>query len=360
MKTNNILVLLSKNRLNEKECDIINDYVNKEAEWDWLVGQLLFHKLHCRAYHHLNEHGWIKSIPPALMYPLKKLFELNKYREGLRNTYTKDLIVKLNNGKIRYCFIKGALLEMDLFYNSGRETNDTDVLIHSSDLKVIDNILTGLGYERGIYDSKTISVTADRKLDVFNIMNTHQTVPYCKLTGNTLIKTNMVDVQFNFTLQNKLGYSIDIDQVLDNRIPKNWNGETCYSLNIFDSFLLLCTHLYGEAVLIQEIRKGKDIQLIKFADIYEWIEKYFYFFNWNEKINDIISNGFIKPVLYCVYIVLNLYESKYAETIYSKFLIQGHDIDFVDDYFDDTGNTRKWEVPVMERIFKPLFFSKIE
>jgi len=214
----------------------------------------------------------------------------------------------------------------------------------------VDKILSKLGYIRGIYNPDLNKVESDRYTDIFNLVNTHQSLPYIKIIDDPFLKVDIIDVQFELTLQKKLKYDIDIETLLNNRIYVDVEGRLCYTLNEFDNFLLLCTHLYTEAILIEEIKKYKDLQLNKFADIYEWILKYHDYFDWGERIAYIENHGFIKPVLYCLHILSTLYDSSDIATIYNKF--GDKDLSFIDEYRDELFNVRKWNTSVMERIFR--------
>ena len=52
MDIHNILIALSKSKLTEDEVKRIEEYFKKNTDLDILIGQLMFHKLLCRAYKH--------------------------------------------------------------------------------------------------------------------------------------------------------------------------------------------------------------------------------------------------------------------------------------------------------------------
>ena len=350
MNTYDVVVLLSKNTLDKQERKIIEEYLNSGAEWDILFGQLMFHKLLCRAYSHFFSYGWLNFVPSAIRRPFKKYFELNNYKNSIKKPYFTNLVESLNKENVRYCIIKGLPLENELFGDSVREFNDTDLLINFSDYTLVDRILRALGYKRGVYNTENNSVEVNRRLDIYNTLNTHQTLPYRKKINDQFFRIDVVDLQFEFTLQKKFNFKVDTNSILNNRISVDVDNQKYCTLNTFDNFLMLCTHLYGEAILIQEIAKYKDLQLTKFADIYEWIEKHYKHYDWNEKNSYIIACGLLQPVLYCVYIVSKLYNSDAAKDILVKFGNQ--DLSFIDEYRDELFNVKRWSVPVVDRIFR--------
>lgn len=350
MNTYEVITALSKNKLNSQECYEIEEYFKTNPTWDLLIGQLLFHRLSCRAYKHLMTQNWIIYLPPTLKRNLWNSFAFHTHKNALSRINFEKLILELNENNIRYCIIKGLALENDLFLDNVREYNDTDLLVHSRDYESTNDILINLGYKCGEYNPKTNTIKTDRNKEIFHIINTHQTLTYCKILDDPFFKVEGIDLQFELTLQKKHDYNIDIDYVLNNRISISINGISFYTLDAFNNFLMLCTHLYGEAILIQEIKNYKDLQIMKFADIYEWIEKYYEQFDWDDKIEYIKSNGFLKPVLYCTYIISNLYTSSKSEGIVKK--IGKQNLDFLDEYRDESFNVKKWKISVMDRIFR--------
>jgi len=349
MENRNVIIALSKNKLNNQDKYLIEKHIKENVQWDFFVGQLLLHKISCRAYKHLIEHDLICLVPPVIKRFLCENFELSRYKNAFKKEELKIIANTLNAKEVDYCIIKGLSIEEDLFSESIREMNDIDILISIQNFEKVHNILEDMGYKRGKYNPISNQILADRQSDLFFIMNTHQTSPYYKMLYKKLLKVSTVDLQFELVLQKKFKYDISTEVMLKNRISKNTDGQKYYMVNQFDNFLLMCTHLYGEAVLIDEIRNCKDLQLTKFSDIYEWLEKYYGIFNWMEKLDYIKEKGFLKPILYCLYIVAILYKSARAEEIYNKAGKQS--IDFLDEYYDEMFEIKKWKLPIIERIF---------
>lgn len=348
-----IIISLSKNKLNDNECKEIAEYLIKEKNWEILIGQLIFHKLLCRSYIHFIEQNWVELIPFPVIQLLKCQFKVNEYKNKLRKSNIENLLDELNSSQIKYCIIKGVALENDLFKDSIREFNDTDLLINFDNFKMVDKILLGLGYKRGIYNAKKNRIDTNRYDDIFYIVNTHQTLNYLKILDDSFFKLDILDLQFEFTLQKKYNYDIDMKILLNNRINFNIFDKTCYTLSPFDNFLMICTHIYGEAILIQEIKKYKDLQLIKFSDVYEWIKKYYNVFDWEEKINYINKHGFLQPVLYCMYFLSEVYKCPRSINILNILKkSKGYDLNFIDEYRDDSFNIKRWKETLKKRVFR--------
>ncbi len=207
-----------------------------------------------------------------------------------------------------------------------------------------------LDYKRGVYDPDNNVIYSDRREDIFYIANTHQTLPYRKLCAGSLFPVNTIDVQFDYTLNKKCGYKINIDNILSRTKIFCYNNLSFPVLDNYDNFVLLCTHLYGEAVLLGEIKKSKDLQINKIVDLFEWLEKYYYCYNWEAIVNDLKLNNLFKPVYYCMYLVANLYKSSKAQSIINIF--EPCDVGFLDEYLDDSFKIKRWKEPLLKRVFK--------
>ena len=350
MNKNEIILQLSKAKIDPTVQMEVIEKIKTYTEWEYLVGQLIFHKVLCRAYKHFLDMDAIEYIPPAIEQSMRVSYRANELKHLCIQENLYDVVCSLNQLNIQYAIIKGITIEQDLFCDSVREYNDIDLLISFNDLDVVNRLLISLGYQRGIYDPTNNLIYSDRREDIFYIANTHQTLPYRKLSDNKLFPVSTIDVQFDYTLNRQCGYNINISEVLSRTKMFCHNNLFFSALDNFDNFILMCTHLYGEAILLGEIKKSKDLQLNKIVDIYEWIERYYDCYDWEDKTNSIYLSNLIKPVYYCTYLIANLYKSNKAQNIMD--LLKISDVGFLDEYRDDSFDIKKWKAPLLERVFK--------
>lgn len=351
MTIHDVLIILSKSKLNDSDKQEIRRYFdNNDSQWCLLLGELLYHKIQARAWLNMSNCIPLKHIPKFVRNCLSEYYRLYEYKKNIYTNNFIQLLGELNDNQCCYCILKGLPIEKDLFENSARECDDIDILISYKDIKKFDSILKQLGYVRGFHDKKEDGITNDRQQALFFLLNTHQTLPYHKLESFPLYQFEIVDLQFEFTLKKKFNYIIDTEEMLNNRMRIDINGVSCNILSPFDNFLLLCTHLYGEAILISEIEKYKDLQIKKIADINEWINKYYYMFDWAKNTKFIKERGFTEAILFCTYLVANLYDSKNANQIIEY--LSPYDMSFLDEYRDASFNKKTWKIPLLERVFR--------
>ena len=349
-KVADVVISLSKNKINDFEKESMRDFLNSTNDWFNFIGQIMFHKIQLRAWTHIKTEGITYLLPKFVRDSLSEHYDFYNDKRNKRLKCVQNIVKLLNESNCSYCIVKGDYLEKDLFDNTARECNDTDILIPPSELKKIDLVLQSDGYKRGYYDSKTNSIISDRTLDIYFKTNTHQTLPYRKIIENEkAYNCQTIDIQFALTLQKQLNYDVDINKMLSRAKKESFFGIQYNVLDEFDNFVLLCTHLYGEAILFSEICKGKDLQLSKISDIYHWIEKYYCSFDWDVQVKKLSDMRVTIPVAYCLKLAEIVYDSQKAMSIIEKMKVQ--DWGFMDEYRDANFNIAKWDRPIMERMF---------
>ena len=349
MNINDAIILLSKDSLFEKEIFDLNVILSCQNRWDDFLELLSFHKLLARSYLHIVQNNMYGVLPRYVYQILQNQYNLARYRYSMTINMICSMFDVINKSGISYCTIKGFTLMKDGFPHTIRESRDVDILIHKKDYHLIDEVLKSFGCVQGEYNFKTKEIKKSRYQEIAYLIDTHQVLPYCLLTGDPLFPFIKIDVQFEYNLQKRMNYSIDYDEVIERRI-KNIDDEiNAYILDPFDNFLMLCTHLYGEAVIFSEICKGKDLQLSKIADIFQWLQKYAKNYCWGTKVKTILEYNMQIPVAYSMYLVYIVYNIEIAKSILDKLHIV--DYSFVDYYYNESNELTRWDKPVLERMF---------
>ena len=337
---NKLLIALSKNELSIEEQNEIQKQFEEEFNWCLFLGRLFYHKIQFRAWSHIKSYSLEKPVPQFVWRALEEHYNMVIMQKNIIIKELKKIVLELNKCGVKYALLKGVPLEKQLFPSSGRESNDIDILVSRDDIKQLHNVLNKLGYKN--------SVSNSRQEEVYYLLNTHQTLPYKKaiITQKSSVT---IDLQFALTLQKQLKYNIDIKEIINNGIEFEMSNSSFRVLNSFYEFIMLCTHLYGEAILHSEICKGKDLQLSKIADIYEWIEKNFYDFDWEAQAFEIVKRNLTIPVVYSVKLVETIYKNFKATKILEKFSVPN--LEFMNEYRDENFNIKKWNKSVEARLF---------
>lgn len=349
MNINNVLVYFSKDELSDEEKCKLEEYLESYADWSELLGALAFQKLLTRAYMHICLNNWEKIIPTYSIRVMQDYYNVCIHRRMKNEMAISSVLRAFSDKGIEYCMLKGAVLQKDVFPNTIREFNDTDFLISKKHLDLVSNVLHDYGYIQGTYSYKKQTIFKSRFKEISYLLDTHQVLPYCLATKDLIAPVSRVDIQFEFTLQKKMNYNIDYNSVIARRIEIEYNGIKIYTLDNFDNFLMLCTHLHGEAVIFSEICKGKDLQLSKIADIFQWLQKYANNYCWDVKVKTIMGYNMQIPVAYSMYLVYNVYRIEIAKSILDKLGIE--DYSFIDYYYNENNEWTRWDKPVLERMF---------
>ena len=349
MDDKDAIVILSKDTLTKNELSSLDFFLSSKNKWSDFLELLSFHKLLSRVYSHITQNNFNFALPRHVYQILQNQYTLTQYRSSMTNNKTCPIFEEMNESGISYCIIKGYTLMKDVFPHTIREFRDVDVLIHKNEYHLVDEVLQSFGCSQGEYNFKDKKIQKSRCQEIAYLIDTHQVLPYCLLTGDPLFPVIRIDVQFEYNLQKRMNYSIDYDEVIERRIKKTDDEINVFVLDPFDDFLMLCTHLHGEAVIFSEICKGKDLQLSKIADIFQWLQKYAKDYCWDSKVETIMKYNMQIPVAYSMYLVYVVYKIEVSKSILDKLGIV--DYSFVDYYYNEHNELTRWDKPVLERMF---------
>ncbi len=129
MNKYDIILELSKAKIGTNAQREIVESIRTTTEWEYIIGQLIFHKVLNRAYKHFMDMGVVSLIPPAIEQSMRVLYKANEIKRLDIQKNINGVTCALNKQNIKYAIIKGITIEQDLFCGSVREYNDIDLLI---------------------------------------------------------------------------------------------------------------------------------------------------------------------------------------------------------------------------------------
>lgn len=201
---------------------------------------------------------------------LKKLVETAKKGNVVSNNI-KLLEVErvskvMERSGVKIVPVKGAYLIDNIYADrSIRTSNDVDALISKKDISQIDKIMKDLGYTTEMYDKKTnqlVQRSAAQKMLYKTKM--YNLLPYRKCVEDSIEEVIIFDYSHS------LDFSLDtrpVEEMINNSF---YTGKTwCLLPEHF--FVHMCCHHYREASHTEWIRLGKDLNLIKFCDVREFV-----------------------------------------------------------------------------------------
>ena len=178
----------------------------------------------------------------------------------------ENICDEMSNCNIKFVVVKGGYLIDNVYRNRKiRATNDIDALIRREDIKEIDKIMRRNGYKQGEYDPEdNLIIESNRDLKMLYKLKMYNLLPYIKINNDIPKRTVIFDLShaLDFTLD-----ALPVGEMLALSIPGN------KSLELLPAhfFVHLCCHHYREASNVAWILIGKDLNLIKFCDVREFV-----------------------------------------------------------------------------------------
>lgn len=360
---------------------ILNTLQNIKTEdtdnfnWYWISGFLDLHKISVPFY------NCAKDLNLPLPQQIERRLFNTKNQQSERNEtmrkWIEDISSEIRYEDIRYAFLKGSVISNTDFkayysneisfqcmakyndfnsinpiYASGeRISNDIDILISPLDIQKADRALKRLGFKQAYWDFKTNTMIGFSRAEIISRrMNRGETVPYMQVVDNTC---RFIEVDINFSVDYlPNGKEIILQDMLSDTVIYNAKLQTGINSMKPEKFLLhLILHLYKEAYVYSMVKRGKDLELYKYLDIYKFIN--------NKLINyDILLELIRKYNIYkeCYYVLYNLSEIfNIKSDLYKLFpYLKPTDDENINTVIDPENKNRKykWNITLFDRLEK--------
>lgn len=309
-KEGELIILLSKLSLSLDEITSVEKILAKEINLEKFIHYAFEHKVINIVYRNLIKLNLHKNIPKKW----RKLFDLyyggNKYRNEFIYKSITPIFNEFFNEGIKCVGLKGIMLNHKVYGDIGlRYNNDIDILLLEKDLNRATTILKKHGFIQGFINSREEKVIeATRKEVMFQRLTTHELIPLIKKTEDYLCDFISVDVQFDiFSRAKNMKISTIAEDLFNKAVYNNNFFELCHEHNL----LQLCSHAFQDATMLESIKKGKDLELIKFLDIYEYTKQNFEFISW-DYLKEITFKSKTQHIVY--------YSFFYTEEIFGPIL----------------------------------------
>ncbi|MDR1418260.1 MAG: nucleotidyltransferase family protein [Endomicrobium sp.] len=279
-----------------------------------------------------------------------QLFENSSYCNFIRNSAVLNELEKVRKemfkNNISFAPLKGGYLIDNVYKNRYiRTLNDLDILVKKDDISIIDKVFKDLGYEQGDYNFDTNSVVVpDQSKALFFKEKMYKLLPYIKINPQTPKST----VIFDLTVS--LDFSLDVQPIYEmlDMALKVSNGIELLP----EHFLVyMCCHHYREASNVAWILMGRDLNLIKFCDIHEYVLQKMDHHSLQRAVEFSKKYKLEKPVYYTLYFAKELYNDGYESDVLESLNIT--DNAFLNEYGSSANDYNK------AQIRKKDFFSSI-
>lgn len=348
-----LVLYCSKGHISDCEIKEIKEIFSKWINWSEVLYQAVTHRTLCLLYYHIEKLGLAEKVEREILRCMKNEYTLNLNKNEILLNELQKVCHSLESNQIKYSVLKGGVLSSLVYPNIGtRIFNDLDILINYADGKKAVEVLESSGYIQGQYEFKNNTVTKfNRKQKLYHQINTHEFASLNKATGNPFY-TN-IEVDFNHSIfgKNNFQYEVDVNELLNRAMKVDIKGSHISTLYIDDFLIQLCAHLYREAIMIITIRRLKDLQLVKFADVSMFIERYADKINWKQFVARCKNIGCLK-VIYFVFYYVNIL---YADSIPLDVLeaLEPKDKEYMNMFGFGRSTRQKWHMDFTERLFNP-------
>ena len=260
-------IVLETSRLSGKfNVEVIEGLLTGGISWQEIIRIASKNKTLNLMYYNLQMLGLAKYIPKYIVSLLDDANNCNYLRNETKlNELSKIQQCAIQKGII-VAPVKGGYLIDNLYKNRMiRKTNDIDLLIKREDIRLVEQIMFENGYEYGEWDRLTNTVVKpDATKRMLYKTKMYNLLPFVKVDDSIPNRTVIFDCSFalDFTLDTK-----PVCEMLTNA-KRTTNG---YELQPEHLFVHMCCHHYREASNVAWFLIGKDLNLIKFCDVREFI-----------------------------------------------------------------------------------------
>lgn len=340
-KEQRLVLYLSRLTFSQELIEDIQIDISSGVDWGEVVKYAVNSRTVTLVYYNLNKHELDYHLPKYI----RSLFEC--YTIGIKeqNRLYSEELRKIENAfkenQIKCFPVKGAYLIDHLYRTYGiRYMGDADFIVRKKDISELIRVMEQLGYIQGKYNQKEKRVIKiSRKEEIMWQLKMSNLHPFEKICGSEYLNTFKLD--FRFALDDSLD-TVSVDELIEAS-----NGCT---INPEHGLVHLCTHLYDEAKHSIDIFTGKDLNLIKFCDIREYILKYVTPEVKQKTLEFVKIHHYEKQVFYTFFYLNQIYGDGYEEE-WMKELNIG-DTSFMYTYGENTNAENKvWNKNFFDRLF---------
>jgi hypothetical protein len=334
----------------EKDKLEVNELLNKNISWCELYKYALYNKVVSLVWHNLKSFN-ARNVPKYIKTVLEFTYVGHKKQNEIYLKEAEEICKALNEEGITTAPVKGAMLVNKIFKDQGiRALGDLDFLFKKEDEAKLNKIMKQLGYNKGTYDSKSkCIIPVERKEDIAWKVGATNVFPYLKLVDSEYM--SFVKIDFRHSLEDSLN-SEPINEMVD-YLQKN--GE----MNPAHVLIHLAAHLFHEAFNSMSVLYNKDINLIKFCDIREFVIQFMDNKSIDEAIEFSKKYNLEEAFYYTVYHLKLIYNDGFEYRIMKDLKIK--DASFVNQYVDHISKeTKQWKKDFFERMFSSDNMDELE
>ena len=240
-------------------------------DWYEVLGFLVCHKAAGMFYKKAARNEL--NLPKKAEAFLLEIFEKQKRKVEFLRGQIRLVSERLLSDNVDHAFLKGSVLsniplgKEKLYADGERVSADIDLSVNPNGISAVAEALKSMGFVQGQYDSESGKIVKFSRSEILaRRMNRGEVAPFVKLSGNAEFPFAEIDV--NFSLGNTPS---DGKELLENMLEtsKVYRGDAtirAFTPEMF--FIHLVLHQYKESRSLFMVKRNKDSDLYKLADIY--------------------------------------------------------------------------------------------
>jgi len=315
-KERKLILLLTNNRLQERDLNIIENLVTNPLDWNQIFIDTLWHKISFLILSKLKKFKLINkaltegNLSLLLLNHWKQLFYANYERNNLYLDELKKIDISFKESNVKYAVAKGGPLLFGKIYSLyERKVYDIDIIASKDQHHLIKKCLNNLGYKYLNYNhDEERFIEIERKEVKKWLLFTRGLPNFVKPVDNIGARYLVIQVQFKIGSTKSGEHSIQSKPLLERSIQySNFNG-----VGDEDLLIQLILHIYRETVEESFKEWNMDWNLIKFCDL-----DYFLHYltdnkglNFDRFYNRLIELNFCREAIYSLLLTSIIYPSK--------------------------------------------------
>lgn len=339
-------LVIESSRWSDNDRAYISKLVKQQINWERVVQYCIRNKVLYLLLYHLERYQLIGYLPKYLSKLVSEAMQVNRVKNDIKFAEMERICRKFEENDIKIVPVKGSYLIDNLYCNrSIRETNDIDALISKKDISKIDQIMKELGYSNKKYNDKLKKFenrsTTEKilyKTKMYNLL------PYVKVINSP------VNMKIIFDFSHALDFTLNSD-VVQEMLDVSYMDNNIRRLLSEHYLIHMCCHHYREASHVEWIKIGKDLNLIKFCDVREFILKKMDKESLQKAVTFAKKHNLEKPLFFVLFFLDTIYSDGYEKELMEKLDIKNKEFVYM---FGDNGDEIKY---LRKKEFWESFFS---
>lgn len=361
-KEKELLLLTSQISLTADQDSKLSSLLSDKLDWSYILFWATKHKIYGLLWFHISRLHLFKRVDPDIGKLLRLAYGANIEKNNYYLDEFEKILVACEEKGIMVIALKGALFLGNLYTNYGmRSIYDLDLLILPNDKNAFNELLLSMGYAQCKYDAVSDEfIFPSRKEKLTWDIYYHNLYPLNKKSDNACVGSFEIGGHTSITWgQSKENYNVDLEELVTRCTRIDRYKAPFYSLSAEDNILHLCNHLYQHAAALERLFDRKDLYVMFFTDIREYILSNKATLSWQILAQRVKLYNLERPVYYALFFLNDLF----PDTISENFLeeIKPDDIEYLEFYgMLDLEVPLKWSQPFKERLFSTSRYDEFD